>query len=80
MNVQKIQNKFCMNPLEPLFTVGLTKLTFAHQILVQNFKNSEAKLIVHKYLCLQIILNFVCMFISSPVAHNKSFIIISYLQ
>jgi hypothetical protein len=27
-NVQKLQNKFCMNPLEPLFTVGLTKLTF----------------------------------------------------
>jgi hypothetical protein len=25
----KITNKFCMNPLEPLFTVGLTKLTFA---------------------------------------------------
>jgi hypothetical protein len=27
-NVQNLQNKFCMNPLEPLFTVGLTKLTF----------------------------------------------------
>jgi hypothetical protein len=28
-NVQNFQNKFCMNPLEPLFTVGLTKLTVA---------------------------------------------------
>jgi hypothetical protein len=27
-NVQKLQHKFCMNPLEPLFTVSLTKLTF----------------------------------------------------
>jgi hypothetical protein len=27
-NVQNLQNKFCMNPLEPLFIVGLTKLTF----------------------------------------------------
>jgi hypothetical protein len=29
MNVKKLQNKFCMNPLEPLFTEGLTRLTFA---------------------------------------------------
>jgi hypothetical protein len=27
-NVQQLQNKFCMNPIEPLITVGLTKLTF----------------------------------------------------
>jgi hypothetical protein len=27
-NVQNLQHKFCMNPLQPLFTVGLTKLTF----------------------------------------------------
>jgi hypothetical protein len=27
-NVQNLHNKFCMNPLEPLFIVGLTKLTF----------------------------------------------------
>jgi hypothetical protein len=26
-NVQKLQNKFCMNTLEPLYIVGLTKLT-----------------------------------------------------
>jgi hypothetical protein len=44
-----------MNPFEPLFTVGVTKLTFAQQILVQNSKNSETKLIVHKCLCLKII-------------------------
>jgi hypothetical protein len=28
MSVQKLQNKFCWTPIEPLFTVGLTKLTF----------------------------------------------------
>jgi hypothetical protein len=27
-NVQNFQNKFYMNPLEPLFTVDLTKLSF----------------------------------------------------
>jgi hypothetical protein len=27
-NVQNLQNKFCVNPLESLFTVGWTKLTF----------------------------------------------------
>jgi hypothetical protein len=27
-SVQKLQNKFCWTPLETLFTVGLTKLTF----------------------------------------------------
>jgi hypothetical protein len=35
--------------------VGLTKLTFEQQILVQNSKNLETKVIVHKCLCLQII-------------------------
>jgi hypothetical protein len=29
-NVQKFQNKFYGTPLEPLFTVGLTKLAFTH--------------------------------------------------
>jgi hypothetical protein len=28
MNVQKLQNKVCMNTLEPFYPVGLTKLTF----------------------------------------------------
>jgi hypothetical protein len=70
-NIQNLQNKFCMNPLEPLLTVGLTKLTFTRSILVQNSKNSKIILIVHKYLCLQIMRNFACMFISSPVAHKK---------
>jgi hypothetical protein len=27
-NVQKLQNNFCINPLEPVLTVGSTKLTF----------------------------------------------------
>jgi hypothetical protein len=27
-NVKKLQSKFYTNPLEPLFTVGLNKLTF----------------------------------------------------
>jgi hypothetical protein len=69
-----------MNPLKPLFTVGLTKHTFMQKILVQNPKNSETKLVVHKNLCFQIILNFACMFISFPVDHTKSFIIISCLE
>jgi hypothetical protein len=44
-----------MNPLEPLFTVGLTKLTFIQQILVQNYKNPNTRIFIYKYLCLQII-------------------------
>jgi hypothetical protein len=49
-SVQKLQNKFCMNPPEPLYTVGLTKLTFIQQILVQNYKNSNTRIFVYKYL------------------------------
>jgi hypothetical protein len=45
-NVQNLPNKFCMNPLEPLFTVGLTKLTFMQLFLVQNCKNSNTRIIV----------------------------------
>jgi hypothetical protein len=44
-----------MNPFGALFTMGLTKLTFTQKIMVQNSKNPETKLIVHKYLCLQVI-------------------------
>jgi hypothetical protein len=29
-NVRKIQSKFCMNPLEQIYTVGLTKSLFVH--------------------------------------------------
>jgi hypothetical protein len=79
-NVQKLQNKFCMNPLEPLFTVGLAKFTFEYHFIVQNFKNSDNKIIVYKYICLKIIWNFACVFISSPVAHTKSFVINSFLE
>jgi hypothetical protein len=39
-----------MNPLEPLFTVGLAKLTFMQQILVQICKNSNIRIFVYKYL------------------------------
>jgi hypothetical protein len=37
-NVQNLPNKFGMNPLEPLHTVGLTKITFMLLILVQKFQ------------------------------------------
>jgi hypothetical protein len=39
-----------MNTFEPLYTVGLTKLTFPQYFLVQNYKNSNAKIIIYKYL------------------------------
>jgi hypothetical protein len=38
-----------MNSLEPLFTVGLTKLTFEPYFNAQNSKNSNIKVIVYKY-------------------------------
>jgi hypothetical protein len=44
-NVQNLQNKFCMTPLEPLFTVGLAKFTFDYHFIVQNSKNSDTKII-----------------------------------
>jgi hypothetical protein len=44
-----------MNPIEPLFTMGLTKLTFMQYFLAQNYKNSNTRIIVYKYLCLKII-------------------------
>jgi hypothetical protein len=53
-NVQKLQNKFCMNILQPLFTVGLDNFTFEYHFIVQNSKNSDTKIIVYKYLCLKI--------------------------
>jgi hypothetical protein len=49
-NVQKLQNKFCINTLEAIYTVGLTKLSLMQFLLVQNCKNSITKLIVYKYL------------------------------
>jgi hypothetical protein len=44
-----------MNPLEPLFTMGLAKFTFDYHFIVQNYNNSDTKIIVYEYLCLQII-------------------------
>jgi hypothetical protein len=38
-----------MNPLEPLLTVGLIKLTFELYFKAQNFKSPNTKLIVYKY-------------------------------
>jgi hypothetical protein len=45
-----LQNKFCINTLEAIYTVGLTKLSLMQFLLVQNCKNSITKLIVYKYL------------------------------
>jgi hypothetical protein len=38
-NVQNLQSKFCMNPLEQIYAVGLTKYLFVHYCLVQDSKN-----------------------------------------
>jgi hypothetical protein len=43
-----------MNPLEQPYTLGLTKLTFVQYFIVQNSNNSDTKIIVYKYLYLQI--------------------------
>jgi hypothetical protein len=50
MNVQKWQTKFCWTPLKPLYTVGLTKLTFVQYCIIQNCKNSNTRIFVYKYL------------------------------
>jgi hypothetical protein len=44
-----------MNPLEQPDTGDLTKLSFVQYFIVQNSKYSDTKIIVYKYLCLQII-------------------------
>jgi hypothetical protein len=49
-NVQKWQIKFCMNILEPLYIVGLTKLTFVQYFIVQNYKNSNTRIFIYKHL------------------------------
>jgi hypothetical protein len=41
---------FFMNTPEPLYIVGLTKLTFVLLFLVQNCKNSNTRIFVYKYL------------------------------
>jgi hypothetical protein len=51
-NVQKWQTKFCWTPIEQLYTVGLTKLTLVLYFIVHNYKNSNIKLFVYKYLYL----------------------------
>jgi hypothetical protein len=49
-NVQKWQIKFCMNILEPLYIVVLTKLTFVQYFIVQNYKNSNTRIFIYKHL------------------------------
>jgi hypothetical protein len=41
-----------MNPNEQLYIVGLTKIVLVQYFIVHNFKNSDTKIIVYKYLCL----------------------------
>jgi hypothetical protein len=53
-NVQKWQTKFCWTPHGQIYAVGLTKFTFVQYSIVQNYKNSNAKINVYKYLYLQI--------------------------
>jgi hypothetical protein len=53
-SVHKLQNKFCVNPLEQHYTVGLTHLTFVQYFIIQNSKISDTKVIVYKYLGVQI--------------------------
>jgi hypothetical protein len=43
-----------MNTLEPLYTVGLSKLTFEQYFIVHNYKNSDTKINIYNYLCLKI--------------------------
>jgi hypothetical protein len=69
-----------MNPIKKPYTVGLTKLTFVQYFIVQNFKNSDNKIIVYKYLCLHIFCIFACMLISVLLARTKIFIINSSLE
>jgi hypothetical protein len=49
-----------MNTLEPLYTVGLTKLTFMQQFLVQNCKKSNTRIFFLQISTLYNALNF-CM-------------------
>jgi hypothetical protein len=50
MNVQKWQPKFCWTPLAQIYVVDLTKFTFVQYFIVQNYRNSNAKINVYKYL------------------------------
>jgi hypothetical protein len=38
-----------MNPLEPLYAAGWTKLTFELYFKAQSFKNSNTKIFVYNY-------------------------------
>jgi hypothetical protein len=64
-----------MNPLDPLFAVGMTKLAFMQEILVQNYKDSNTRIFVYKYLHFLMLRIFACMCIRLFVAYTKSFMI-----
>jgi hypothetical protein len=70
-NAQKLETKFHWTPLGQLFTVGLTKSIFVQQFIVQNYKNSNTKINAYKYLYMQILWIFACVFISYSVVHAK---------
>jgi hypothetical protein len=53
-NVQKWQTKFCWTPLGHIYAMGLTKFTFVQYSIMHNYKNSNTKINVYKYLYLQI--------------------------
>jgi hypothetical protein len=53
-NVQKWQTKFCWTPLGEVYLVDVTKFTFVQYFIVQNYKNSNAKINVYKYLHVQL--------------------------
>jgi hypothetical protein len=53
-NVQKWQTKFFWTRLGQIYAVGLTKFTFVQYSIVQNYKNSNTKINVYKYMYLQI--------------------------
>jgi hypothetical protein len=47
---KKWQTKFCWTPLGQIYAVGLTKLIFVQYFIMQNYKNSNTKINVYKYL------------------------------
>jgi hypothetical protein len=41
-----MQTKLCCIPCEHIVTVGLTKIIFAQYFIVQNYKNSNTRIII----------------------------------
>jgi hypothetical protein len=63
-NLIKIQSKFCMNPPEEIYALGMTKSLFMHYCLVDKSKKSNFEEIIYKNLCMFIHLILACIFIS----------------